>query len=127
VIAHPERLERVIGHVLQNALEATPDDGRVVVSIKPMGEGSVVLSVADNGCGMTKEFVRERLFRPFQTSKTGGMGIGAFEAQQYIREIGGSIAVDSEPGEGTRVAITLPVVVRDVRDEIMTVAMTQGS
>lgn len=126
VIAHPERLERVIGHVLQNALEATPDDGRVVVSIKPMGEGSVVLSVADNGCGMTKEFARERLFRPFQTSKTGGMGIGAFEAQQYIREIGGSIAVDSEPGEGTRVAITLPVVVRDVRDEIKTVVMTQG-
>lgn len=127
VIAHPDRLERVIGHVLQNALEATAGDGRVTVSIRPMGDGSVVLSVDDNGCGMSKEFVRERLFRPFQSSKTGGMGIGAFEAQQYIREIGGSIAVDSEPGKGTRVAITLPVVARETRDEVQAAVMTQGS
>ncbi|QTQ35379.1 Two component system sensor histidine kinase, PEP-CTERM system related [Aromatoleum petrolei] len=127
VIAHPERLERVIGHVLQNALEATRDDGRVAVRIKPASDGSAVLSVEDNGCGMTKEFVREQLFRPFQTSKTGGMGIGAFEAQQYIREIGGSIAVDSEPGEGTRVSITLPVVAREARDDMNSAVMTQGS
>lgn len=127
VIAHPDRLERVIGHVLQNALEATAGDGRVTVSIMPTGDGSVVLSVDDNGCGMSKEFVRERLFRPFQSSKTGGMGIGAFEAQQYIREIGGSIAVDSEPGKGTRVAITLPVVARETRDEVQAAVMTQGS
>lgn len=127
VIAHPDRLERVIGHVLQNALEATAGDGRVTVSIMPTGDGSVVLSVDDNGCGMSKEFVRERLFRPFQSSKTGGMGIGAFEAQQYIREIGGSIAVDSEPGKGTRVAITLPLVARETRDEVQAAVMTQGS
>lgn len=127
VIAHPERLERVIGHVLQNALEATQDDGRVAVNIKPASDGSVVLSIEDNGCGMTREFIREQLFRPFQTSKTGGMGIGAFEAQQYIREIGGSIAVDSEPGEGTRVSITLPMVSREARDDMKSVVMTQGS
>ncbi|WP_407278412.1 XrtA/PEP-CTERM system histidine kinase PrsK [Aromatoleum evansii] len=127
VIAHPERLERVIGHVLQNALEATRDDGRVAVSINPTGDGAAVVSVEDNGCGMTREFIREQLFRPFQTSKTGGMGIGAFEAQQYIREIGGSIAVDSEPGMGTRVSITLPMVAREARDDMKSAVMTQGS
>lgn len=127
VLAHPERLERVIGHVLQNALEATCDDGRVAVSVAVVEGAFVRLSVEDNGCGMTKEFVRERLFRPFQTSKAGGMGIGAFETQQYIREIGGSIAVDSEPGEGTRVAIMLPLVACETRDGIQVVEITQGS
>lgn len=127
VMAHPQRLERVVGHVLQNALEATSEDGHVHVRLEHKGAGSVQLSVEDDGCGMTKEFVRERLFRPFQTSKPGGMGIGAFEVQQYIHEVGGRIVVESEPGKGTQILIELPCAPRREEIEMKFSAMTQES
>jgi signal transduction histidine kinase len=59
---------------------------------------------------MTPEFVRERLFKPFQTTKATGMGIGVYESSQYVSGLGGSIAVESEPGVGTRVFLRLPCV-----------------
>jgi len=64
--------------------------------------------VSDDGVGMTPEFVADRLFRPFQTTKAHGMGIGMYESQQYIQGLGGRILVESAPGAGTRVRITLP-------------------
>jgi signal transduction histidine kinase len=66
-----------------------------------------VLEVADNGTGMTPEFIRERLFKPFNTTKPGGMGIGTYESQQYIQSIGGRIEVDSTPEAGTRFRVLL--------------------
>jgi len=65
--------------------------------------------VTDTGCGMTQEFIRTRLFKPFSTTKRSGMGIGAYESFQYVRELGGSIDVDSRVDEGTTVSITLPL------------------
>lgn len=111
VSAHAERLERIIGHVVQNALEATPEHGKVDVSVRRVA-GSAEVVVHDTGSGMSPEFVRERLFRPFQTTKPHGMGIGTYEVQQYVQELGGSVSVDSQPGQGTRVSILLPVVER---------------
>jgi signal transduction histidine kinase len=61
---------------------------------------------------MTAEFMRERLFKAFSTSKSTGMGIGVYEAQQYIHELGGRIHFDSELGKGTRVTVVLPVLGR---------------
>jgi len=58
---------------------------------------------------MSEEFVRERLFRPFQTTKPSGMGIGAYETAQYVRQLGGSIDANSRPGAGTRIKIILPL------------------
>jgi signal transduction histidine kinase len=58
---------------------------------------------------MSQEFIRDRLFRPFQTTKKTGMGIGAYESFQYVRELGGSISVQSEPGQGTEVTLLLPL------------------
>jgi len=75
VTGHPERLERIIGHVVQNALDATNEDGSVSVTLVPPDAGRVRVVVEDNGCGMSPEFVRERLSRPFQTTKASGMGI----------------------------------------------------
>lgn len=112
VMGHSERLERVIGHLVQNALEATGQGGEVSLRIEPASADTARLIVEDNGAGMTKEFMRERLFRPFQSNKAGGMGIGVYEARQYVRELGGDIAYDSEPGRGTRVTVTLPVAKR---------------
>ena len=71
--------------------------------------GKARVEVGDTGHGMTPEFIRERLFKPFQTTKTAGMGIGAYESFQYVRELGGSISVKSEPEVGTEVTLLLPL------------------
>jgi hypothetical protein len=109
VEAHPERLERVIGHIVQNALDATLEDGKVSVQMDTGNDGkSARIVIQDTGCGMSAEFMRESLFKPFNTSKASGMGIGVYETQQYVQELGGTLRFDSEPGRGTRVAVTLP-------------------
>jgi putative PEP-CTERM system histidine kinase len=108
VMAHADRLERVVGHLVQNAVEATPEHGKVSVSLWRDG-GQALIQVQDTGQGMTEEFIRERLFKPFQSTKAGGMGIGTFESAQYIRELGGSIEVSSRPGAGTTFRVRLPL------------------
>src|SRR5689334_2549415 len=103
-----ERLEHAIGHLVQNALDATADGGRVSVRLGRDGRFAVI-DVADTGIGMTPEFVRERLFRPFETTKKTGMGIGVYESSQYISGLGGEIRVDSTPSVGTQVRVMLPL------------------
>ena len=105
---HAERLERVISHLVQNALDATDEDGRVWVSLKRHGDRAIV-EVGDTGHGMTAEFIRDRLFKPFQSTKQAGMGIGAYESAQYIREMGGELQVASQEDSGTRVTMILPL------------------
>ena len=67
------------------------------------------MEVIDTGSGMSEEFIRTRLFRPFNTTKHSGMGIGSYESLQYIRELGGSIEVDSREGAGTTMTVLLPL------------------
>lgn len=105
---HEDRLERVIGHLVQNALDATGPTGNVWVSLEKRGDRAA-LEVGDTGHGMSSEFIRERLFKPFQSTKQAGMGIGAYESAQYIRELGGEMLVDSEPDQGTRITMILPL------------------
>ena len=105
---HEERLERIIGHVVQNAFDATTAAGRVRLSLGRQG-GQARIEVADTGQGMSQEFIRDRLFKPFQTTKQAGMGIGAYESFQYVQELGGKIEVDSELNHGTKVTILLPL------------------
>lgn len=107
---HDERLERVLGHLVQNALDASTSDGRVWVKIARKNDKASI-EVGDTGHGMSKDFIRDRLFRPFQSTKEAGMGIGAYESAQYIRELGGEMLVDSEQGKGTRISVTLPLFV----------------
>ena len=105
---HDDRLERVLGHLVQNALDATPAAGRVWVKAFRYS-GQVKLEIGDTGAGMTEEFVRTKLFRPFNTTKHSGMGIGTYESFQYIRELGGSLNVDSHTGAGTIISVLLPL------------------
>ena len=105
---HEDRLERVLGHLVQNAFDATPQGGQVWIAVSRYS-GQVTVEVGDTGAGMSEEFVKTRLFRPFSSTKHSGMGIGTYESQQYIRELGGSIDVDSAPGRGTRLTVRLPV------------------
>src|SRR5512133_3414909 len=105
---HEERLERVIGHVVQNAFDATDPSGRVWVNLdRARGQARIV--VGDTGQGMSQDFIRERLFKPFQSTKPSGMGIGAYESFQYVKELGGQIEVDSSPNQGTTVKMLLPL------------------
>jgi putative PEP-CTERM system histidine kinase len=111
---HEQRLERVIGHVVQNALDATPADGRVWVKLQ-QSAGRALVEVGDTGAGMSPEFIQSRLFRPFNSTKASGMGIGSYESFQYVKELGGSIDVKSELGRGTVVTLLLPLL--DLRTE----------
>ena len=108
VLADRERLERVLGHLIQNAIEATPRDGTVHVSLCRR-DGAALIVIADTGEGMTEEFIRERLFKPFESTKSAGMGIGVFESREYIDELGGALEVSSEPGVGTTFHVILPL------------------
>ncbi|QBE63625.1 XrtA/PEP-CTERM system histidine kinase PrsK [Pseudoduganella lutea] len=108
VLADAERLERVLGHLIQNAIEATPRDGRVWVRVDGTAD-MVTIEIGDTGQGMNEAFVRERLFKPFDSTKSAGMGIGAFESREYIHELGGQLDVRSEPGQGTTFTVTLPL------------------
>ena len=105
---HEDRLEHVIGHLVQNALDATSAGGEVRVRVARDGPNALV-EVSDTGPGMTPEFVRERLFKPFETTKPSGMGIGVYESAQYVKSVGGEIRIDSVPGRGTAVKVLLPL------------------
>ncbi|MDR7295184.1 putative PEP-CTERM system histidine kinase [Pelomonas aquatica] len=105
---HAERVERVLGHVVQNAFDATPASGSVRLTLDAQGSQARV-RVQDNGCGMSEDFIQNRLFKPFETTKASGMGIGAHESYQYVQELGGKISVQSELNRGTTVTLLLPL------------------
>jgi putative PEP-CTERM system histidine kinase len=105
---HGDRLERVIGHIVQNAFDATDKTGRVSLRLnREAGQARIVVS--DTGQGMSQDFIRDKLFKPFQTTKQAGMGIGVYESFHYLQELGGKIDVQSELGVGTVVTVLLPV------------------
>ena len=108
VLANWARLERVLGHIIQNAIEATAQDGRVLVRLLREQQTAVV-ELNDSGQGMSAAFMRERLFKPFESTKSAGMGIGVFESREYIREVGGELEVVSEPAVGTTFRVILPL------------------
>ncbi len=122
--ADPERLTMIVEHVIRNAQEATGPGGSVRLSVGFEGgatEGdtvdtakllvpTAVLSVIDTGAGMSREFIQERLFKPFDTTKgSKGMGIGAYQVRAYVQSLGGRVEVRSEVGEGTRFSLRLPL------------------
>ena len=112
VMGDAARLERVIGHLIQNGLDATPPEGDVNVRLLQCN-GAAVIEIADTGRGMSEQFVRQRLFRPFESTKKTGMGIGTYEARQYVRELGGRIEVESREGHGSVFRVMLPVLLSE--------------
>ena len=99
-------LEQAVGHLLQNALDAS--SGTSVIVRVASDSDNVTVTVDDKGVGMDGEFIRNRLFQPFASTKSGGFGIGAFEARSLIAAMGGRLSVESQPGRGTTFTITLP-------------------
>ncbi len=104
-----ERFVAVLTHLIRNAQDATPSDGEVIVSAR-QDAGDAEIVIRDTGEGMTREFQRDRLFRPFDSTKgSQGMGIGAYQAREFARSLGGDISVESAPGEGTTLTVRFPV------------------
>lgn len=99
-------LETAVTHLLNNAVEASSGT-QVTLRVRHEAR-QVVIEVVDEGPGMSAEFVRDRLFRPFSTSKSGGSGIGAYQAREMVREAGGDLMVVTEPGAGTTMRLLLP-------------------
>ncbi|MBK8570789.1 MAG: PEP-CTERM system histidine kinase PrsK [Nitrosomonadales bacterium] len=123
VVANWDRLERVIGHIVQNAVEATPKNGKVTIHISKLG-AFIVIEIKDTGQGMSEDFIRERLFKPFESTKSAGMGIGMFESREYIHELGGQIEVSSHQNAGTTFRVMLPLH-RHV-DDVKNITSQQG-
>jgi putative PEP-CTERM system histidine kinase len=99
-------LEQAIEHLLQNALDAS--SGEAVTVRVDSSDAGVTIAISDKGIGMDGDFIRNRLFEPFASTKPGGFGIGAFEARSLITAMGGRLSVDSRLGRGTTFTITLP-------------------
>lgn len=108
VMGNREALEQALIHLVQNAIDAS--EGGAPVFLDVTSEGlSGTIEVVDAGTGMSPEFVRTGLFKPFVSSKSGGFGIGAFEARELVKAMGGRVTVESREGLGTRFAIALPL------------------
>ena len=101
-------IERVIENLVINALEAMQEGGTLMVATRRDGENAII-SVADTGKGMTEEFMRERLFQPFATTKKKGIGLGLYSCRDIIEQHGGRIDVASQVGRGTEFSVILPI------------------
>ncbi len=107
VIANRDTLEQALVHLIQNAVDASAPGQAVFVRVFADGLYGVI-EIVDAGCGMSAEFIRSRLFKPFVSSKPGGFGIGAFEARELIRAMQCRLDVESREGLGTRFTVHLP-------------------
>ena len=104
-----DSLVMVFTHIIHNAQDATPNNGYIDITAK-LEEGFVMITIEDSGIGMDLDFIQNKLFKPFETTKSGkGMGVGVYQAREYIGSIGGSIRVESTPNVGTTFIINIPV------------------
>jgi signal transduction histidine kinase len=98
----------VLKHLIDNAQQATDDDGEIVIR-QSGGTDGYEIEIRDTGHGMDDDFIRNRLFKPFDTTKgNAGMGIGMYESREFIRKLGGDILVSSNPGKGSIITLQIP-------------------
>ncbi|MCG8611042.1 MAG: PEP-CTERM system histidine kinase PrsK [Pseudomonadales bacterium] len=109
VRADNDQLYAVIGHILQNAQDATPKDGEVTINLKK-NKGMAYIFIQDNGSGMSEDFIKHQLFKPFVSTKgLTGMGIGAYQSREYLKRLGGNIEVTSQINIGTCFTLHIPL------------------
>ncbi|MCD6570052.1 MAG: PEP-CTERM system histidine kinase PrsK [Deltaproteobacteria bacterium] len=107
IVTDPEVLEKILENIIINSVEAVSNDGQIIIeAISDAAE--VIISIEDNGPGMPEDFIRSRLFKPFQTTKQEGMGIGLWQVKHLVDLLGGRIDVENHPGSGVRFIIRLP-------------------
>lgn len=114
VMAEPTTLSAVLENLVQNALDAVGDKGQVTVSLvrqSANGEEEAVVSIEDNGGGMTQEFIEDHLFQPFVSTKETGFGLGMYQCREWLENWRGRLEMESTPGEGTTARVVLPLAV----------------
>jgi putative PEP-CTERM system histidine kinase len=109
VAIDPDRLRSALAHLVQNAIDASCPSDQVIISSRRLGT-QLLIEIIDKGPGMDDAFIRDELFLPFRSTKSGGYGIGAFQTRELIRMAGGDLVVISEKGFGTTMRIILPLV-----------------
>ncbi len=119
-VADPGRIETIIGHLVQNAIEATNDGSPVRITCRQQGE-DVAISIVDTGSGMSEAFMANQLFKPFESTKDGGFGIGAYEARALAVSMGGQLRVESRIGKGSQFTLLLPTAkeTKETSDDII--------
>jgi signal transduction histidine kinase len=108
VAIDPEQLGKVVTNLLLNAREATRPGGRIEIETGTEGRWAYV-SVRDDGCGMSPEFMSQSLFRPFKSTKKSGMGIGLFHSRTIMDAHGGKLEVSSAEGAGSTFRLLTPL------------------
>jgi putative PEP-CTERM system histidine kinase len=108
ILADGQQLQSVCTNLLLNACDAVDTNGRISVETTRQGEW-IALSVSDNGCGMTEQFIKNSLFRPFRSTKKKGLGIGMFQSKTIVEAHQGKIHVESQLGVGTTFRVMLPL------------------
>ncbi|MEP2102921.1 MAG: XrtA/PEP-CTERM system histidine kinase PrsK [Parasphingorhabdus sp.] len=116
-MADPARVDQILGHLIQNAIDASPEGQPIILNARRR-DLSVAIEVLDRGQGMSSEFIRSQLFKPFASSKDGGFGIGAFEARSLAIAMGGRLEVESKEGSGSRFTLILPLASKLSDDEL---------
>ena len=106
-VADASRVETIIGHLVQNAIEASENGAPVKIRCKTQDD-FVVIVIQDSGVGMTEKFIAEQLFKPFESTKAAGFGIGAYEARTLAASMSGHLRVESRIGKGTTFTLSLP-------------------
>ena len=106
IIADRDRMSATIGHLIQNARDACSENDRITIRLKK-SDTCAIIEFEDTGCGMDQAFIRDRLFKPFESTK-GTMGIGVFQVREYIQKLGGEVEVESEKGHGTTFRLHIP-------------------
>jgi len=103
-----DEIKKIIVNLVQNALDASNEKGTVLVETRKEGN-CVRIQVSDTGSGMTEDFMKNQLFKPFRTTKNAGLGIGLYQCRQLVEALDGKIEVKSDIGKGTVFTIFLPV------------------
>lgn len=104
-----EDIERVILNLILNAIESIDGEGKIYIETCQTSDGYAQISISDTGCGMSQGFINEKLFRPFQTTKERGLGVGLYQCKAIVDACGGSIEAQSHQGAGSRFTVRLPV------------------
>ncbi len=109
IMTDPENIERVTMNLILNAVEAIDDEGVITIETRRVDDRYAQISVSDTGCGMSRDFIQNKLFRPFQTTKERGLGIGLYQCKAMVDALGGSIGVQSDSGLGSAFVVKLPI------------------